>query len=335
MNNSLHLIVRPLTVICGLLATLLLVVPVRAQDAADDGLVAGLQTFTSAGKELSVLDGYKEAVLLKHKGWGCLTHMWFGGNWPGYEKTRIRVYVDGEKTPSIDMEMGMGHGYGFGDPVGPWGGERMGKTGSVSGVYDTMRIPFHTSIRVTAQRDRSSPDKAPFWWIISGTDHLRVTLAGVRLPERTHLKLYRVEGRLVKPLEKFDLCKVNGPGAVYEVAMAAKSAGPKKNFNYMEAMMRAYFGDAKEPVMLSSGLEDFFLGTYYFESGRYANDLAGLTYIDRKDCAFSAYRIFDRDPLFFQNGLRLACRCGEKVGNHTFGNPTDTIYTTYVWVYQW
>jgi hypothetical protein len=36
--------------------------------------------------------------------------MWFGGNWPGYEPTRIRVYVDGEENPSIEMELGLGHG---------------------------------------------------------------------------------------------------------------------------------------------------------------------------------------------------------------------------------
>ena len=327
--------VRPLLVTCGLLPVLLLAVPVRALDAADDGLVAGLQTFTSAGKELAVLDGYKEAVLLQHAGSGCLTHMWFGGKWPGYEKTRIRVYVDGETTPSIDMEMGLGHGYGFGDQAGPWGSGRVGKTGTASGVYDTLQIPYGTSVRVTAQRDRSSPDKIPFWWIIRGTDHLPVTLAGVRLPERTRLKLYRNEGRLVKSLEEFDLCKVTGAGAVYEVAMTAQPAGEEKNLNFMESMMRAYYGDEKEPVMLSSGLEDYFLGTYYFECGRYANDLAGLTHLDPNTCTFSGYRIHDRDPFFFQNGLRLACRCGEKVGDHTFGSPKDTIYSTYVWVYQW
>jgi hypothetical protein len=83
-----------------------------------------LQTFCSDGKEVNVLDGYQEAELLCEEGKGCLTHMWFGGDWPVFEKTRIRIYADGEQQPSIDMELGLGHGYGFGDNAAPWGSAR-------------------------------------------------------------------------------------------------------------------------------------------------------------------------------------------------------------------
>ena len=71
--------------------------------------------------------------------------------------------------------------------------------------------------------------------------------------------------------------------------------------------MRAYYGDEKQAAMLSSGLEDYFLGTYYFECGRYANDLAGLTHLDPNTCTFSGYRIHDRDPFFsrMDSGLRV------------------------------
>jgi hypothetical protein len=55
------------------------------------------------GKQVDVLNGYKEAELLSRKGKGCLTHMWFGGNWSGYEKTHIPVARPGRPllhTPS-------------------------------------------------------------------------------------------------------------------------------------------------------------------------------------------------------------------------------------------
>jgi hypothetical protein len=58
--------------------------------AADD--LSSLQTFSSIGKGSSARDGYHEAELLRHDGQGCLTHMWFGGDRPGYEKTRVLVY---------------------------------------------------------------------------------------------------------------------------------------------------------------------------------------------------------------------------------------------------
>ncbi len=102
--------------------------------------------------------------------------------------------------------------------------------------------------------------------------------------------------------------------------------------------MRAFFGASSEPQFLSSGLEDYFLGTYYFNRGLYHLPQAGLTHKDEKDSAFSAYRFHDDDPIFFPNGIRLACRCGEERAGTVFGttgHPQPTVYTTYVWTYEW
>lgn len=300
--------------------------------------IASLKTFSVVGKERHDLNGYREAELMRHEGRGCLTHMWFGGDWPGYEKTVIRIYVDGEEVPSIEMALGLGHGVGFGDEAAPWGSRKMGKTGHPSGLYNTYAIPFGRGIRVTAQRAKDSPDGAPFWWILRGTENLPVTLAGVRLPEAARLRLHKRENHVAKPLEEFNLCDVKGAGALYQVAMAAdglRDTGDWKDISYLEAIMRAYVDESTTPMLLSSGLEDYFLGTYYFNRGRYANALAGLTHLNRQDNTFSAYRIHDDDPLFFQTGLRLTCRCGEELDGKKLHDPPDTRFTTYTWVYEW
>ena len=102
--------------------------------------------------------------------------------------------------------------------------------------------------------------------------------------------------------------------------------------------MRAYLAESKEPQYLSSGLEDYFLGTYYFNRGLYHLPQAGLTHRDEANFAFSAYRFHDLDPILFQQGIRLACRCGEKRGSKVFGPsgmPSATTYTTYTWTYEW
>ena len=311
---------------------------VCALGAGSEVDLAKLKTFCSIGKERPDLNGYKEAELLRHEGKGCLTHMWFGGDWPGYDKAVLRVYADGEQRPSIEMELGLGHGVGFGETAAPWGSEKMGKTGHPSGLYNTFKVPFGKSIRVTAQRAKDSPDGAPFWWIIRGTENLPVTLAGVRLPETARLKLHKLENHVAKPLEEFALCDVTGAGALYQVTMAGEGLrkGPDwTSLSFLEAIMRAYLDGEKEPTELSSGLEDYFLGTYYFNRGRYANGLAGLTHFDAKNTAFSAYRFHDEDPVVFKTGLRLTCRCGDQANGKTVGNPPETRYTTYTWVYQW
>jgi hypothetical protein len=302
-----------------------------AQKVATDNL----KTFGSIGKKLSILTKDKETVLLQHKGKGALTHMWFGVDFPGYDRLMIKVYVDGEEKPSIDMELLLGHGIGFNDNHAPWTTDKMGKTGMPSGIYNTFRIPFGKEIKVTAKLCPDSPDKPNFWWIIRGTENIPVTLGGVQLPGEARLKLYKIENKEFEPLEEFDMCNVSGKGALFLVTIVAKGLDQKKNLGYMESCIRAYFNKEKEPLLLSSGLEDYFLGTYYFNRGRYYNNVAGLTHLNDKTNEFSAYRFHDADPIFFQNGFRLTNRVGEAMDGKVFHNPTKTRYTTYVWLYQW
>jgi hypothetical protein len=297
---------------------------------------ADLRPIGGMGKGERVLKGGVEATLFEYEGQGCLSHFWFGGNFKGVEDTRIRYYVDGEEVPSIDMDLYMGHGIGFNDNQAPWATKHVGKIGKRNGVFNNYKIPFGKSVRVTAQRAENAEDDPQIWWIVRGVANGRVSLGGVQLPREARLKLIRLEDYEAESLEEFDLCDVEGRGALYQVTIAAKST----SLSYLEACMRAYLGSSSEPLMLSSGLEDYFLGTYYFDTGKFYADTAGLTHFDRKAKSFSAYRFHDEDPIFFQEGLRLTCRCGETEHGDTestegYLNPPRTTYTTYVWVYLW
>jgi len=299
----------------------------------------GLKCFGTSGKAVyPFVEGDKaEAELFRHKGKGCLTHMWFGGNWKDWEKLRLRVYVDGEKAASIDMELFLGHGIGFSDEAAPWGTKRIGKTGQPSGIYNTYRIPFGKSVRVTAQLAPGNEKNQRFWYIIRGVENLPVVFSGVRLPEAARLKLHKLENHQAKPLEEFSMIDSNSAGMLYQVTVAAQAA----RFDYLESCVRAYIDGAKKPILLSSGLEDYFLGTYYFNRGMYHNEVAGLTHKNDKDHSFSAYRFHEEDPIFFRKGLRLTLRCGEEVAEQPgvkaaqVWKAPPTTYTTYVWTYEW
>ena len=118
---------------------------------------------------------------------------------------------------------------------------------------------------------------------------------------------------------------------LYMVTIAAKSS----KFCFMESCVRAYMGGAKTPLLLSSGLEDYFLGTYDFNRGRYYTPIAGVTHLV-PNSEFSAYRFHETDPVFFNSGLRLTLRDGEESHGKVFGcRPQNTVFTTYVWVYEW
>jgi hypothetical protein len=321
---------RSRRILSALVALLSLVVPLAAAESRDMNPIGGM------GKGERVLGGRKEAVLFEHQGMGCLSHFWFGGNFKGVEDTRIRYYIDGETTASIDMELYMGHGIGFQDNHAPWATKHIGKIGKKNGIYNNYRIPFGKSVKVTAQRSADADDNPQIWWIIRGMENGRAHLGGMDLPDTARLKLVRLENHEAQPLEEFNLCDVDGKGALFQVTIAAEGS----SLTYLEACMRAYLGKQKTPLLLSSGLEDYFLGTYYFDTGIFHADMAGLTHFDKKAFRFSAYRFHDEDPVVFQNGLRLTCRCGETehgdaAGRKAYLNPTKTRYTTYVWLYQW
>lgn len=294
-----------------------------------------LRTFSAIGKETPILEPGKEVEIFQRTGKGCLTHMWFAID----ERVRVRVYVDGESEASIDMALTHGHGYDLHAVREVWGIEDMGHLG---GTHNTYRIPFGTSVRVTllahdGPQDWVTEDKA--WWIIRGTENLPVTLGGVQLPAHTRLKLYTLEDYRAEPLEEFTVCDVAGAGALYQITLSAQGeqpAGDWRDQSYQEGMFRAYFGDTEEPEYLSSGLEDYFLSSGYFHHGKtYANQAAGLTSFNRDENRFTGYRIHDRDPVFFQDGLRLTLRCGETKDGEPLHAPPPTRYTIYVWVYQW
>lgn len=308
----------------------------KAENAVSPG---GLKSFGTMGKAVyPFTEGSKtEAELFRHEGKGCLNHMWFGVNWKDWERMRIRVYVDGEETASIDFEMFLGHGIGYKDKAGPWGTKRIGKTGQPSGVYNTYRIPFGASVRVTAQLAPGDDKNKRFWYIIRGVENLPVVFNGVRLPDNARLKLHRLEDYTAETLEEIDLCKTSRPGMLYQVTIAAHST----KLTFLESCVRAYIDGAEDPLMASSGLEDYFLGTYYFNLGTYQNEVAGLTHLSKEDKSFSAYRFHEEDPIFFQRGLRLTIRCGAQVEGQVHNKRLQTwkapptTYTAYVWTYEW
>lgn len=309
----------------------------RRGESAESPFPSGLRTFTSSGKEEQPFVEAAEAQLAWQTGSGYLDHMWFGGAFKDYKRLRIRVYADGETVPSIDMELGLGVGVGFQDPSAPWGNRFVGVSGEPSGIYFNHRVPYSRSIRVTAELPPGVPRDTVLWWIIRGLENGEPQVCGFRLPSTARLKLHKVIDQEVPPLEEFQLAKVAGAGLVFQVTMAAQSS----NFEFLEGQMRAYFGpetrlDTK-PQFLSSGLEDYFLGTFYFNRGLYHLPAAGLTHKDEATSSFSAYRYHDDDPLAFSEGFRLTCRCGERRGEKTFGttgHPQPTKYTTYAWIYH-
>lgn len=318
-----------------------------------------LKTFSVMGKQSKLLWDRKEKILLKKEGKGVLHHMWFGGQVVGVV---IKVYVDGEEKPSIEMDMHLGHSTGFKNKD-KWGVGRVGKIGPKGGIYNTFQIPYRKQIVVTAQECKSK-GKQQFWWILRGTENLPLVVNGIQLPKNTKLVLHKLEKFIGEPYQEFDICNVKGKGLLYHMFMESENVDPKggwKNASFLEAVIRAYDNNGNLDN-LSSGLEDYFLGTYYFNTGKFQNELAGVTHIT-KHMQYAMYRSHEIDPYYFQNGMRLTCRVGDvlppeegDVNYKIDPNNNDrrsnfpaidaekgeklhradkSQFTVYTWVYEW
>ena len=304
-----------------------------------------MKSFSSAIKNGYIV-AYEELLLYEHmNGPGVVTEQWFTGDGIMSEDARVRIYIDGENTASLDFMLFLAHGIGIGESVEgknvPWGTRLMSHAARDGGLFNTFRIPFLKSLRVTL----SSPHSGFFFYIIRGVENYPLILGDLQLPSNARLRLYKNENVTLKPYEFLPLAKVdNSSGALFMVTLATNST----DYQYLEACMRVLI-DGTE-MFLSSGTEDFFLSAYYFNAGLYHFNDAGLTAKDDKGFV-SMYKFFDRDPILFSQSFELTWRCGETSGDkngcpssfppksgheyHFVAGPSDTFVTTYTWVYEW
>ena len=255
---------------------------------------------------------------------GVITEQWFTGKKTMDQDTRIRIYIDDETEASLDFQLFLAHGIGFNQTQElrkiPWATKRLGHTAN-GGIYNTFRIPFGKCFKVTASR----PTSGYIWYIVRGMENYPLIFGDLKLPKNTRLKLYKNENVVMKPLEFLSLANIkSSAGALFMVTLAARSS----NLRFLEGCVRAYIDGSNDTTWLSSGTEDFFLSSYYFNKGTFHADDAGLTYLSKKGLV-SAYKFFESDPLIFSKSFELWWRCSDDDVRrvdygcpHTWPNPS-------------
>lgn len=300
----------------------------------------------------------------------AMQHWWSGGTFVNYTGTRVRYYVDGAFVP-VNIPLGLGTGSapdwlgGFEDN-GPWSaGSLFGKSGvglhaggpsHGSGVFNTIQVPFGSKVNVTVSLG-CNYNAEYFWLILRGRTRASVMLPGTEAPLPPHARLRSFERHAINLPAYGYLPFFNssaGNGSVLFVTLAVNS--PNLRYEFLEGCVRA--SDHTLPPfspdswLLSSGTEDYFLGTFYFDKGQYMNSLAGLTALcpqpkdsaprpvsygcvpdPKKTVHFSAYRVHGgHDPLEFESGHASTWRNGEP--GH--GGAAATVNaSTFALVYEW
>jgi hypothetical protein len=295
-----------------------------------------------------------------------MNHWWSGGTFDGYLTSRVRYYVDNEKNASVNLPLGLAHGMSpnTSDDNGPWSaGALFGRTGtnpnkggsssSGSGFFNTYLIPFSSSINVTIELDGPAGQGQYFWLILRGRTKAAAVLTlpgGELLPPTSRLRSYEATAANLTPYAYLPVFNSSSAhGAVLMTTLAVRGS----QYEFLEGCLRTTGSANKAPYLLSSGTEDYFLGTFYFNKGPYQMQLAGVTELcpephdtsprpsdSSKGCTptpgitrFSAYRIHgSTDPLMFENGTGVTWRNGEP--GHG-GSAAVVNASSFALVYEW
>lgn len=346
-----------------LLPTLLmLAVAPRAASAAALTFSAGI----SEGR----LNASRQEVLAHscESGACFLSYWWFTGD-PQIGLAVVRVTVDGGANVSdlvFSPAKAAGAGPLFnltssnpgdpGDPA-PWANKWFGILGR-NCWHSTMRIPFSSSLVMTVESGPGQPDamlfaqargiEAGFVEPKSMGGGLAGVIEGFTLPSTARLQLQVREDILYAPFAYMTLANIPAGtrGAFFMTTLwwAAQSG------NTIEGCVRS-FSPPEAPynasVLLSTGWEDYYASSWGMIAGPWTEDISGTTlWTSPTDLKVCAYRVHDRDPLLFDDGLRLVLRNGEtfdaegrkcrlESGGSPVGAPGNATLSVYAWYYLW
>jgi D-arabinan exo alpha-(1,3)/(1,5)-arabinofuranosidase (non-reducing end) len=235
---------------------------------------------------------------------GAIQHIWMTptGHW---RFSILRVYWDGETTPSIEV------------PVGDFFAAGWGKYGQVSSLpvavnpgsafnsYWTM--PFRKSCRMTVT------NMAPK----SMTLYYQVTYALTDIPDDA--AYFHAQFRRVNPLAyKQVYTIVDGVKGEGHYVGTHLCWGVNNSGWWGEGEIKFFMdGDTEYPTICGTGTEDYFCGSYNFENQdthryqEFTTPYTGLSMVARPDGLyqsqerFSLYRWHIMDPIRFQSDLRV------------------------------
>ena len=137
---------------------------------------------------------------------GAITHMQF--TWSGNAaEVHFRAYIDGETSPSIDVQMEQGmfavENPQIPEPTAarikvPWGNERIGRGGEKGGRYFNFKVPFQSHIRLALySNSTANTTDTHCFTIIRGAEGVSATAGGLQLPPTARLKVYTEWAALV------------------------------------------------------------------------------------------------------------------------------------------
>jgi hypothetical protein len=255
------------------------------------------------------------ATLADISGPGAIVRIWITIASPDRHFLRrivLRMYWDGERSPSVEVPVGdfFGTGFQYKQYVTPYLGMSSG------GYYTFFPMPFNTSARIEVANETGHEINSFYY-------HINYRQLEKPLPPGTayfHAQ-WRRDPR-ARPDSNYTVLEATGRGHLVGVNLNMQGYG--NGMQYLEGDEMVYVDGEKEPSIYGTGTEDYFTSGWYFNRGEYAAPYHGLILKDDSLSRIAAYRFHIPDAIPFTRSLRFTIEHGH--ANEEVADYSSTAY---------
>ena len=272
-------------------------------------------TMTQVNKCMTPFDDEGKAVIFSATGEGQIENFFFAGddgNWHHPGQFVLNVYCDDQLCLSgklyelacLNMDYLSEETYRSIFLETPL----FCKFGSRNSINLNFKIPYYHSCRVELVQPQPGV-KDQVWTTVRANDRVCISYGGRTLPKGAYFRGIRRGDETIASGEQHTLLESSQNTMLVGVNFFLNSTVETS----MEACLRAFDTRDGSVEYLSSGLEDFFLGTYYFDSGQFMRYHTGQTCLLRENggVKLAAYRQFTDNPICFNHPVKITVRNGD------------------------
>jgi hypothetical protein len=254
------------------------------------------------------------------EGPGAITHLWFtiAARDPGYyRKIVLRIYWDGERSPSVECPIGdffgLGHGQYYRYSCAPI------QIGDRGGLNCYWRMPFERSARIMVTNESSLPMGMYFY-----VDYERYPAGKQDMRGVGYFHAQYRQGRPPQKGADYTILDARGKGVYVGCNFTIQLGSPGW---WGEGDDKIYVDGAKEPAIWGTGSEDYFGGAWGFPNTAYANLYTGvpLNGFYETGAITNCYRYHIEDPIPFQKAIRVDIehRAGDYISTVAYWYQTE------------
>ena len=282
-----------------------------------DGRLVHVGSYDTAGHNndfISIAAG-NSATIMDVRGPGAIARIWMtvGSPDPYYlRRILIRMYWDGETTPSVEAPLGdfFGTGFGYKQYVSRFVGMTSG------GFISYFPMPFNKSARIEIVNETGQTISSFYYNI----DYLKVDQ-----PFSGDIGYFHAWwNRDIRTTSKENYLILMAKGRGQFVGCNLSIQGYGNNLYFLEGDEMIYVDGETRPSINGTGTEDFFNSGWYFDRGEYSAPYHGLIWKVDSLSRIAAYRFMVGDAVPFYKSIRVTIEHGTE--NSQVADYSSTAY---------